>query len=198
MKFFTTYYRVLSARGFLLLEVVFAVVILSFTFLGIAMLLAKASREERSAVFLSRSAILASDIAERMRVDSAALAAGGFITPQGSYATLTGTVVMPVCGGPYITPPRTSVMLPVCSTAAASAAYDFAVWQVQAQTSFTGGLGIVSAGAAGSNSRQIIVAWSEPVTDKNGTGITAAVNASCPATLAAPPNVRCYTMDFRL
>ena len=162
------------------------------------MLLAKTNREERSAVFSTRSALLVNDISDRMRVNSAALTLGGFTSPVGTYASMTGTVTAPTCGGLFVNPPSTTLNLPACSTALSSATYDFAAWDVEVQRSLPGGVGLILAGSAGPTSRQIVLAWIESVADKNGTGSTVAVNQDCPPIMLAPTNVRCYFVDFRL
>lgn len=190
------------SRGIAMLEVAVAMVVLSASFLGIALVLAKNAREQRSAHFMGRAAQMATDMAERMQANRGAALAGGYLV-GGTYAALAQPDInTPICGGLYTRPPAIKLNLPACTTTADAAAYDMANWRVQIQTSLAGGAGAILAPAnAPANARTIVIAWSEPATDKKGGSPSPVVDSTCASQapgLNAPAGVRCYVMDIRL
>ncbi len=189
-------------RGFVLLEAAIALLLLSSTLLGIGLLVADSAREQRSAQFIGQAALLATDLADRMRTNRRALEAtvppGGTVpyVKTGTYTALTANsaITTPTCGGPFVAPAASSNLNTACATAQDIAAYDLAAWQGQVQLTLAGGAGAVVAGTG--SQRTIVVAWTEP--SASGRGVSDAVCSSRAAFLSAGPGVRCYVLDFRL
>ena len=179
--------------GLALFEVLAAMMVLSMSFLGTALLLAKTAKEERSALFMGRAASLASDMAERIRSSPAAM--DSYVLAQ-TYAAGSAEVATPACGGLFTAPGRAPTPLNACTTAAGAASYDLASWQVQVQTNLPGGVGSITRGDNG-NVRLIVVGWNEPVLDRDKEGNVIDTRAGCPGAFAAPPQVRCYVMEVR-
>jgi type IV pilus assembly protein PilV len=75
--------------GFTMIEVMIAVVIVSFGLLGFAGLLTKAIQDNRVAYMRSQATILAYDITERMRANRIAAISGGYTIAMGSNAAGT-------------------------------------------------------------------------------------------------------------
>lgn len=184
--------------GLALFEVLAAMMVLSMSFLGTALLLAKTAKEERSALFMGRAASLATDMAERIRSSPSAL--NSYLLDQ-TYAAGSGDIAAPSCGGLFTAPglPANEREKPACTNAAGAAGYDLASWQVQVKNNLPGGVGAITrtrAAGGNGNIRIIVVAWNEPVVDReNGQPID--VNQRCPGTFSAPPTVRCYVMEVR-
>ncbi len=183
--------------GLALFEVLAAMMVLSMSFLGTALLLAKTAKEERSALFMGKAASLASDMAERIRSSPAAI--DSYILNQ-TYATGSGAVTAPACGGLFTAPGAAPLNLPSCANAPAAAAYDLASWRVQLQTNLPGGVGRIEKGS-NTNVRTIIVGWNEPALDYDKvTGLPSPPRDEddCGENFAPPPTVRCYRMEVRL
>ena len=178
--------------GLALFEVLAAMMVLSMSFLGTALLLAKTAKEERSALFMGRAASLASDMAERIRSSPAAMSS--YILNQ-TYDAGSGDVTAPDCGGLFTAPGTSPSDKPACSNAAGAARYDLASWQVQVKSNLPGGVGSITTGA-NANMRTIVVGWNEPAIDK-ANGALIPVNAGCPVAFKAPETVRCYVMEVR-
>ncbi|WP_396269779.1 type IV pilus modification protein PilV [Ideonella sp.] len=183
--------------GLALFEILAAMMVLSMSFLGTALLLAKTAKEERSALFMGRAASLASDMAERIRSSPAAI--DNYILDQ-TYASGSGAVTAPACGGLFTAPGAAPLNLPSCGNAAAAAAYDLASWRVQLQTNLPGGVGRIER-RGNSNVRTIIVGWIEPALDynkTNGQALPPRGPDDCGTNFAPPDTVRCYRMEVRL
>lgn len=179
--------------GLALFEVLAAMMVLSMSFLGTALLLAKTAKEERSALFMGRAASLASDMAERIRSSPAAM--DSYVLAQ-TYAAGSADVATPACGGLFTAPGRPPVSKGACTTAAGAASYDLASWQVQVQTNLPGGVGSITRDT-NANVRMIVVGWNEPVVDRDKDGNVIDTRKGCPDAFAAPPQVRCYVMEVR-
>lgn len=179
--------------GLALFEILAAMMVLSMSFLGTALLLAKTAKEERSALFMGRAASLASDMAERIRSSPAAM--DNYVLAQ-TYAAGSAEVTAPACGGLFTAPGQQPANKDACTTAAGAAAYDLASWQVQVKTNLPGGVGSITQGGNG-NIRMIVVGWSEPVVDRQTNGQTLDLSGTCPDAFDAPPTVRCYVMEVR-
>jgi type IV pilus modification protein PilV len=179
--------------GLALFEILAAMMVLSMSFLGTALLLAKTAKEERSALFMGRAATLASDMAERIRSSPAAM--DSYVLAQ-TYAAGSAEVAAPTCGGRFAVPGKAPVDKDACTTAAGAAGYDLATWQVQVKTNLPGGVGSITQGGNG-NIRMIVVGWSEPVVDRQTNGQTLDLSGTCPDAFDAPPTVRCYVMEVR-
>lgn len=190
------------ARGFALFEVLAAMMVLSVSFLGTAMLLAKTAREGRSAVFLSRAAVLASDMAERMRVSPGAKASYNLHASFSYQQAANSVTMMGNCGGLYTVPGATPTTLGDCTGPQQTAYYDVTTWLNQIRYGLPGGTGFIFPPTPTRSTHIIAVAWMEPVVQTSQTGGIESVNQKCSAlpgaSLAAPDNVRCYAMEIQL
>lgn len=189
--------RKAPAKGLALFEILAAMMVLSVSFLGTALLLAKTAKEERSALFMGRAASLASDMAERIRSSPGAI--DNYVLNQ-TYTSGSGPVTPPGCGGLFTAPSAAPVNLPACANAAAAAEYDLASWRVQLQSNLPGGVGRIEKGS-NNNVRTIIVGWNEPALDynkTNGQPLVPRADGDCGTNFAPPDTVRCYRMEVRL
>lgn len=138
-----------SIRGFSMIEVMIAVLVVSFGVLGIAGALFTATRSATSNYVRQQAVQDAYDILDRMRANRTVAAQAG-----GSY-TATATK-------PSSTAPSTNCTTSTCS-GAQMAAYDVWQWQTQLMQNLPNGLGSVTI-AAGSNSSYTVtvqVQWSD-------------------------------------
>lgn len=179
-----------------------AMMVLSVSFLGTALLLAKTAREGRSAVFLSRAAVLAGEMAERMRVSPSAKQAYSLNANATYQQAAESAVQASPCGGLYTVPGTPPTTLGDCTTPQDAARYDLSAWQQQLRGGLPGGAGFVLPPVAGRSTHVIVVAWIEPVVQQDTTGAQQAVNQSCSAmagvNVSAPNGVRCYAMEMQL
>ena len=180
--------------GLALFEVLAAMMVLSMSFLGTALLLAKTAKEERSALFMGRAASLASDMAERIRSSPAAI---DNYTLEHTYDVGSNDATTPGCGGLFTAPgvPPPADPPGACTTAAGAAEYDLASWRVQVKSNLPGGVGRIEKGS-NNNVRTIVVGWNEPAIER-ANGQLIPVNATCPTAFKAPETVRCYVMEVR-
>ena len=70
----------LSQKGFTLIEVLVAMVLLSLGLMGVAALQLESMRSTQNAQARARAVVLAADVAERMRTNRGAALAGGYVT----------------------------------------------------------------------------------------------------------------------
>jgi Tfp pilus assembly protein PilV len=192
-------------RGVALLEVGLALVVLSTAFLAMAMLLSNTARGLRSGQAMAKAAALASDISEQMRSNRAAVegvAPGRGFVLEGTYDALSqaNALTTPTCGGRFVRPPDVDVSLEDCTDAKGLADFSVASWLAQAQTSLPGGAASIV--DLGLTRRRIVLAWMEPLTDRNN-GAAAPItdtNCSLVTTLAvsAASGLRCVVLDFSL
>jgi Tfp pilus assembly protein PilV len=170
-----------------------------------AMLLTNTARGLRSGHAMVKAAALASDISEQMRANRAAaeaLAPGRGFVLEGSYGTLSqvGALPTPTCGGRFVRPPDTEVLLPACTDAKGFADFSVASWLTQAQTSLPGGAASIV--DLGLTRRRIVLAWMEPLTDRKDGVVAPLTDGSCglvPTLQAkAASGVRCLVLDFSL
>ena len=189
-------------RGFALFEVMAALLVLSVSFLGTALLLAKTAREGRSAIFLGRAASLASEMAERMRVSPGAKQSYSLNAGSTYVQAAETAVAASPCGGLYTVPGTAPTTLGDCNTPQDAARYDLSAWQQQLRGGLPGGAGFVLPPTPSRSTHVIAVAWVEPVTQVDQAGASLAVNQKCSnvvgVDLAAPANVRCYAMEIQL
>jgi type IV pilus assembly protein PilV len=124
-----------QARGFTLVEVLIALLVLSIGMLGIAALYLESLRASRSALVRTQAVMLAADIADRIRANR---------DPAGIYD----------CGG----------TCEAGEGGNAIAVADLNAWRVAVETQLPGGMGSVAfaAGAANTpNAYTVIISWTE-------------------------------------
>lgn len=180
-------------------------VVLSVAFLAIAVLVASTARAQRSGQAMVRAAALVNDMAEQMRANRGAVEAlapdRGFVL-QDSYDALSqpSALDVPTCGGRFVRPPSTDVVLPVCTNAKGFADFALASWLTQVQTSLPGGAGTVV--DLGGPRRRIAVAWTEPSTDRKNGSPSPVTDAQCAQvstlSVGSGRGVRCLVMEFTL
>ena len=122
-----------KSRGFTLLEVLIAVVVLSIGLLGIASLQAFGQRSNHSAYLRSQATALAYDMIDRIRANTAGLL-------NGNYNAIDTTA------GPYSNPGCDSI---TCSSSQ-MAQYDMYDWQQELATQLPAGNGKVTGAGHGS------------------------------------------------
>jgi type IV pilus assembly protein PilV len=133
-------------RGFSLVEVLIALVVMSVGMLGIAGLYVQSLQAGRTSMFRHHAVTLAGDVADRIRANPVAGAA------YNHAANATGTNNNCVTGG-------------IDCNAAEMAANDIFFWQAQADDTLPAGdVAVVFTPAAGANppTYQITVSWTEP------------------------------------
>ena len=176
-------------RGASMIEVLVAILIVSLGILALAGLLGVSSRLGKTSEFRAVAALLAADIADRMRANRPGADAGDYeLTPS----KLAGA--LPVAA--------TCVTSTDCS-AAELAAIDKAEWQARLLNSLPGGTGYVAYTAA-EGAADIWVIWRDPkalsTSDDDHTAdnalITDGVTQRCPTNFATTDNPSC--MYFRV
>lgn len=188
-----------AEQGFTLIEVLIAIIVMAIGFLGVTFLQIRTVQEQRSAQFMGRAALLAGEMAERMRANRLGVETGLYVTPATArtYQLLTPSLILPPanpCGG---------VGQTACTTAAGMFEYDLYQWRLGVQAGFSGGAGLLTnTSATGNllpaNQRRIVVAWREPVTDLQNNTPNLLTDPTCPTELAQPAGVRCYVLQFTL
>ena len=138
-----------KSRGFTLLEVLIAVVVLSIGLLGIASLQAVGQRSNHSAYLRSQATALAYDMIDRMRANMVGVQGGSY----NAIDTTAGSYTDPGCASGT-----------TCS-AAQMAQYDMYDWQQELSTQLPSGNGTVAGTGAGSVFT-VTVMWDD---DRNGT-----------------------------
>ena len=134
-------------RGFTLLEILIAVVVLSIGLLGIASLQALGQRSNHSAYLRSQATALAYDMIDRMRANNAGVSGGDY----NSIDTTANTYTDPGCASS------------ACSSSQ-MAQYDMYDWQQELSTQMPSGNGKV-AGAGSGSIFTVTVMWDD---DRNG------------------------------
>ena len=130
-----------GGRGFSLIEVLIALIILSVGMLGIAGLYVQSMQAGRTSMFRHNAVTLAGDIADRIRANPAAGVA---------YTAATGSDKNCVGGGVDCLPPE-------------MAAHDIYLWQEQAKDSLpNGNVTVTHDGDLVLPSYEIKVGWDEP------------------------------------
>ena len=138
-----------KSRGFTLLEVLIAVVVLSIGLLGIAGLQAFSQRSNHSAYLRSQATALAYDMIDRMRANTAGVLSGAY----NAIDTTSGTYSNPGCD------------TATCSSSQ-MAQYDMYDWQQELATQLPTGNGKVTGAGVGSMFT-VTVMWDD---DRNGSG----------------------------
>lgn len=132
-----------TQKGFSLVEVLIALVIMSVGMLGIAGLYVQSMQAGRTSMFRHHAVTLAGDVADRIRANP---------TATNAYAASTGANNNCVLGGVNCSPTQ-------------MAANDIFLWKIQAQDTLpSGDVTIVLTPAAGAIPPiyQITISWNEP------------------------------------
>ncbi len=156
-----------SNKGFTLIEVLIAVLVLSIGLLGLASLQANALRSNFGAYARSQAVILANDMADRIRANPTAAAA-----PLSLYNNISAPVGDPGC------------LLADCTTADI-AAHDTAVWYASLQNILPNGTGTVTGDGTVFT---VSVMWDD--------GRTGAVGAGCGAPPVVDATPGCFSITF--
>ena len=107
-------------RGFTLIEILVAVLVLSFGLLGLAMLQSTGLRFNTDSYLRSQATILAYDLIDRMRANKAGADAGNYcLTGATPVCETTAAPAEQLCGNPLATG---------CDSAAQLAEYDLSRW----------------------------------------------------------------------
>jgi type IV pilus assembly protein PilV len=166
--------RARRTRGSSLLEVLIAVLILSFGLLGLGGLAAAAQQYVKMAQFQSIGTLMAADLGERMRGNIEGFQRDGYVRTQ-AYST-------------------TPVSIPTCKVAVACepgelAAIDLAQWVDELQKRLPGGDAYVQRGTANKLAADIWIVWIDP---ELASPLKVAESSDCPAgiregSIAGPP-----------
>jgi type IV pilus assembly protein PilV len=165
-------------KGSSLLEVLIAVLIMSFGLLALGGLAAAAQQYVKMAQFQSVGMALASDLGERMRGNVAGFQSDGYVRAS---AYSTATVTAPSCA------------IDTACTVAEMAAKDMAEWVNELQRRLPGGDAFVQRDTTNTLATDIWILWIDPSTSE----LSVAANTDCPATaLTGAPKLRC--MYYRI
>ncbi|MEN9911719.1 MAG: type pilus modification protein PilV [Pseudomonadota bacterium] len=189
--------RLQHQAGIGLIEVLVSIVLLSSVLLGAIGLQLSAAKEQRSAQFVSRAALLASEIGERMRVNRAAVKDGKYITKT-TQADVKSDIdramnksLKSVC----------SVTNP-CTSSDAISTYDIDTWWQNIRTQMppdsVGMLLTTTTGGVNTLARDIVIVWTEPVINKDTNNKPILLKSGCPSTVTVSAGTRCYTQRVML
>ena len=173
-------------RGVSLIEVLVSILIVSLGVLALAGLLGVSTKLAKTSEFRATSAMLAADIAERMRANRPGADAGNYAITTTEFATSKGAVA--------------TCATPGDCTAEEVAAVDVAEWQAMVYNSLPSGTGHVAVGADGL--ADVWIVWRDPeagsaADNSDATLINAGLDANrCPPNFATSPVPSC--MYFRL
>lgn len=157
-------------KGFTLLEVLVAIVVLSIGLLGMAGLIASSMRNNQIAYYRSVATQQTMDMADRMRANLAGVRGVGGV---GDYDALAAII------------PAAANCVAVTCTVAQMAVYDHAQWNTANSRLLPGGVGTVASTPPGGF--LITMMWTEK--DMGG-----ASDPGCPA--GTPANTRCFLTRF--
>lgn len=165
-------------KGSSLLEVLIAVLIMSFGLLALGGLAAAAQQYVKMAQFQSVGMALASELGERMRGNVAGFQSDGYVRAS---AYSTAAVTVPPCAND------------TACTVAEMAAKDMAEWVNELQRRLPGGDAYVRRDTTNTLATDIWILWIDPDTSE----LSVAANTDCPATaLTGAPKLRC--MYYRI
>jgi type IV pilus modification protein PilV len=178
-----------------------AILLLAMGLLGAVALQFATAKEQRSSQFVARAAMLSNEIAERMRSNRAAIE--NIATAQ--YLTATKYADVKQAVSDSLTVAAACTQANPCLTAAATAANDINVWlqSVNALMPQSAAMLLMPAEGINALSRTIVIAWVEPVVDKDKDGAPIVINQTsgnngCPSSIDAAAGVRCYQLKFVL
>ena len=180
-----THARTVTNRGASLLEVLVAILILSFGMLSMAGLHAVAFKYGKMAQFRGVATQLASDLADRMRANVAGATAGGYAYTQ-AYDPNPTQITPRQCGNPA-----------PCS-AGEMATLDLDQVRATLQMALPGGGLFVQQDAAQANVYDIWILWLDPEAHGNDANSTAASLTRCPDDIDATPMPQCMPMRVAL
>lgn len=165
-------------QGSSLLEVLIAILIMSFGLLALGGLAAAAQQYVKMAQFQSVGMALASDLGERMRGNVAGFQSDGYVRAS---AYSTAAVTVPPCADAS------------ACTFAEMAAKDMAEWVGELRRRLPGGDAYVQRDATNTLATDIWILWVDPET----AAPAFVANTNCPATaLTGAPKLRC--MYYRI
>jgi type IV pilus modification protein PilV len=186
--------RLYSQMGIGLIEVLVSIILLSSVLIGAIALQLSTAKEQRSAQFVSRAALLASEMGERMRANRAAVKTGTLYTTDSTYTGAKNNM--------------NSTLIYDCATRICNSTdisdHDISTWWQNIRTQMpadTVGLLLVSTNQPNLSSRDIIIVWREPVVDKDAGGnpnLRPAYAKGCPSSIDAPDGMRCYVQRVML
>lgn len=184
-----------------LIEVMVAILLLGMGLLGAVALQFATAKEQRSSQFVARAALLSNEIAERMRSNRAAIE--DTATPR--YTTSTTYLDARAAVSAAASTVNACTVNTPCNTASSAAVNDINLWLQSVNTLMPQSAAMLLMPPEGVNalSRTIVIAWLEPVVDKDASGNPivlkqASNNNGCPATISAADGVRCYQLKFVL
>lgn len=169
-------------RGVGLIEVMIAILVLSVGLFGVVLSQLNSLRSQRNAHLRATAVQLASDMAERMRLNTAAIAraTGDYADP----ATATYVSLVPAAGASSPSAPA----LPTSFTSASQATYDLAAWryEIARRLGTTTATGVVHETAGQTLGRTVVVMWqdAQPTSALKEAGLTARA-AACPTDASA-------------
>jgi type IV pilus assembly protein PilV len=140
----TTFTSRPGSKGFSLVEVLVALLVISIGMLGLAALYVETLRLNRTAIYRTQAVTLASDMAERIRANTGG--AAGYAGAGADSGCNDGAAAAVEC------------------TVAQMAAQDIFDWQQAAQTLLPGGtatIGVVAAGGGTPNVFTLTITWTE-------------------------------------
>ena len=177
-------HRLQRQAGMGLIEVLVSIILLSSVLLGAIGLQLSAAKEQRSAQFVSRAALLASEMGERMRVNRAAVKDGKYTTE------VTQAAVKKDIDSAMSTPLKNDCSdKSPCILPDDISKYDVNTWWQNIRTQMppdsVGMLLATTAGGASILARDIVIAWPEPVTNKDVNNKPILLNNSCPLGIKA-------------
>lgn len=186
--------KVSYQRGTTLIEIMVAIVVMAIGLLGLASLQVNALKYQKTASQRSEAVQAAYDLGERMRANWI------FTTPEKYTAERTAnetnythsTNYTTTVAADHTTLPNSCAQLmsnPAGCTAAQIAANDKVQWLRSIELRLAGGAGYVVPVAGAANSTfDVTVMWKEQ-------GLTS-TDSACPAAVAAPVGVRCFTLRY--
>jgi type IV pilus assembly protein PilV len=134
-------HRKYSMRGFTLVEVLVALLVLAIGLLGLAALQTTGVRFNQESYLRSQAILIAYDIVDRIRANATGKTAGNY-----DNVTASATFTAPACLGA------------VSCTPANIATYDLAGWKARIAASLPAGTGEI---ATSGNRRTITITWAE-------------------------------------
>jgi type IV pilus assembly protein PilV len=166
--------RLYKSRGFSLLEVLVAVLVLSAGLIGVAATQLSSLKFTQVSQQRSSAAQYLVSMTERMRSNLGGVRAGDYVFDQ-TFANIPGAIPGTVnCSGTCL-PNQV-------------AQRDLNVWLAELAVALPDGRGVVTRNAA-SNTWQVTIMWAEK-------GLTAGFRAACPIAAAAPSDVQCISTSF--